>query len=68
MLKRHLAASKTMARASVLRKIKYMILHVNSVCNAKCRMCFSWDGMMDRWDAKGQSLEDLTRLAQSSLS
>jgi len=65
MLKRHLAASKTMARASVLRKIKYMILHVNSVCNAKCRMCFSWDGMMDRWDAKGQSLEELTRLAQS---
>ena len=65
MLKRHLKASTTMAKASVFGSIKYMILHVNSVCNAKCRMCFSWEGMMDRWDAQGQSLEDLTRLAKS---
>ena len=62
---RHLSATHTMGRAALLGSIKYMILHVNSVCTAKCRMCFTWDGMMERWDAKGHSLEQLEKLAKS---
>jgi len=65
MQNRQWAAAKSMARAALLGRIKYMILHVNSVCNAKCRMCFSWDGMMERWDAKGHSVENLIKMAKS---
>ncbi len=62
---RYASAASSMGRAALLGRIKYMILHVNSVCNAKCRMCFTWDGMMERWDAKGHSLENIERLAKS---
>lgn len=62
---RHLYAAGSMGRAAMLGSIKYMILHVNSVCTAKCRMCFTWDGMMERWDAKGHSLEQIENLAKS---
>ncbi len=62
---RHFEGAKQLGRAALLGKIKYVILHVNSVCTAKCRMCFTWDGMMERWDAKGHSLEDLEKLARS---
>lgn len=44
---------------------RYLLLHVNTVCNAKCRMCFTWDRMMDRWDAHGIALEDLKKVARS---
>jgi MoaA/NifB/PqqE/SkfB family radical SAM enzyme len=44
---------------------RYLLLHVNSVCNARCRMCFTWDRMMARWDARGLPLESLSKLAAS---
>lgn len=62
---RHIEAAGQIGKAVLLRNIRYTILHVNSVCNAKCRMCFSWDGMMERWDAKGHSLENIHKLAKS---
>lgn len=62
---RHLTAAKVVGAAALKGNIKYFILHVNSVCNAKCRMCFSWDGMMERWDAKGHSMEEIDKLAAS---
>lgn len=64
-LKRIMAASRSMGAAVVRRKIKYLILHVNSVCNARCRMCFSWRGMQDRHDVRGISLDNLAKLAAS---
>ena len=65
MRSRHIEGATRLAQAALLRRIKYMILHVNSVCNAKCRMCFSWDAMMERWDAKGHTVENLAKLAAS---
>lgn len=65
MTSRHLAATAAVGRAAILGKIHYMILHVNSVCNAKCRMCFNWDGMQERWDPKGHSVENLRKMAKS---
>ncbi len=64
-MNRILTASKAMAKAVIQRKIKYLILHVNSVCNARCRMCFSWQGMQERHDAQGPSLDNLQKLATS---
>lgn len=44
---------------------QYMILYVTSRCNAKCRMCFNWDGMINRRPLPQHTLEDLEKLARS---
>ena len=51
--------------AGIQGKVPYLILHVTSACNARCRMCFNWEGMHERHQPRGISLEDLERLAAS---
>jgi len=63
--KRYRAGLKSYGKALLHKKIRYLILHVNSVCNAKCRMCFNWDGMMARRNEKAHTVEELTKLARS---
>ncbi len=63
--KHYTSAARSYGKALLRGKIRYMILHVNSVCNAKCRMCFNWDGMMARRNEKAHTVEELQRLASS---
>ncbi len=51
--------------AAITGSIPYLILHVTSACNARCRMCFNWDGMKARHNPKGIQVEDMERLATS---
>lgn len=64
-MRRHLSASRSMAKAVMGGNVKYMVFHVTSRCNARCRMCFNWEGMQRRKDVAGPSLEDVRRLASS---
>ena len=48
-MSRHVQGVKSLGKAILLGKIKYLILYVTSACNAKCRMCFNWDGMRERY-------------------
>lgn len=59
------SASMCWVRSLAHKGPRYLLLHVNTVCNARCRMCFTWDRMMDRWDAHGLPLDDLKKLATS---
>jgi len=59
------AAAACWARSLASGGPRYLLLHVNSVCNAKCRMCFTWQRMMDRWDPKGLPLEAHVKIAAS---
>lgn len=62
---RQFQALKTMAGAVLSGGVRYLILHVTSACNARCRMCFNWDGMLERRTPGGPSLANLERLAAS---
>lgn len=53
-----------MARAMLTGRVQYLILHVTSACNARCRMCFNWEGMRARHSG-GIALSDVERLASS---
>ncbi|MEO7793838.1 MAG: radical SAM protein [Thermoanaerobaculia bacterium] len=59
------AGAACWARSLLRGTPRYLLLHVNSVCDARCRMCFTWDRMMDRWDARGLPLEAHRKIARS---
>jgi len=65
MISSYLKAVGNMGRAILAGRAQYMILYVNSVCNARCRMCFNWDEMASRRNPKGLSVEQLAKLAKS---
>jgi MoaA/NifB/PqqE/SkfB family radical SAM enzyme len=65
MSKRHLQAAKMYLRATLGGYVQYLILYVTSRCNARCRMCFNWDGMGRRRTREPHTLPELTRLAAS---
>lgn len=62
---RNFEAAMMYLRSMVGGSLQYMILYVTSRCNAKCRMCFNWDGMINRRPLPQHTLEDLERLARS---
>ncbi len=62
---RYLAAAKSLGKATLLGNVKYLILHVTPICNAKCRFCFNADGMDERRDANTLTLGEIQRLAKS---
>lgn len=65
MWSRYREAAMAMAKAIVRGRLRYLILHVTSRCNARCRMCFNWDGMTERREQRVLSLENIVKLAQS---
>lgn len=62
---RYLQAAISVGKAAVLGNVKYLILHVTALCNARCRMCFNWDHMAARRGENAHTLEDLVKLAHS---
>jgi len=62
---RYIEAAESVVRAAVLRKVPYLILHVTSRCNARCRMCFNWNGMMNRRAQEPLSIENIRKIARS---
>ena len=66
MIPRQLRAAAHWAASLAQGSPQYLVLYVTSRCNARCRMCFNWDGMAARRAVPTQSLEELTRLAQTA--
>ncbi len=64
-LKRQITAARAMGAAMLLGRIEYLVLHVTSQCNARCRMCFNWDGMRARAKEESHSVSELVKLARS---
>jgi MoaA/NifB/PqqE/SkfB family radical SAM enzyme len=59
----YIAAAQTMGKAVVLGTVKYLILHVTPICNARCRFCFNADGMDERRGGELMPLEGLQNMA-----
>lgn len=62
---RYREAAAVMAKAMLSGRLRYLILHVTSRCNARCRMCFNWDGMAERREHETLSLDNIGKLARS---
>ncbi len=63
MRNRLFTAAGSVGKAFLQGKIKYLIFHVTSRCNAKCRMCFNWDGMEAR---RGESQLTLPEFVETA--
>lgn len=61
----YIQGTSGIASTAIKGKVPYLILHVTSACNARCRMCFNWDGMQERRTPHGISVENLELLAAS---
>lgn len=64
-MSRTFRAAWDMASARLSGRVLYLILHVTARCNARCSMCFNWNGMTARRMRPEHTVADLTKLAAS---
>ncbi len=65
MVVRYVQAAGSLAKSTLTGTVKYLILHVTPVCNARCRFCFNADGMEERKTEPTLKLEHIQKIAST---